>query len=142
MTIGVSFDGAHCLDDLGLYLTNASIGAPEVQTNYIDVPGRDGQLDLSTALTGAVRYKNRTIELTFATAKRVSGKEWHALLSDVSNLLHGQEKTIAFDGDDYYYKGRCTVTDFAVEGEKHTLTVSCNCEPYKYSASDSYVKSL
>ena len=44
-----------------MYLTDADIGFPEVRTNYVDVPGRDGMLDLSTALDGEIHYQDRTI---------------------------------------------------------------------------------
>lgn len=92
MVIGVSFDGVHCLNDMGIYLTNADIGTPDARTNYVKVPGRDGLLDLTESLTGDIRYGNREIKLSFATEKRISQKDWQDLLSYVSNVLHGQKK--------------------------------------------------
>lgn len=137
MTIGVSFDQQHCLDDLGMYLTDAEIGLPEVRTGYLDAPGRDGLIDLTTALTGSVQYRNRTITLTFQTTPRLCGRaSWQAWLSEVSGALHGQVRQIKFDGDSGYYSGRCAVESFVREGELMTLTVVCDCSPYKVSSTD------
>ena len=62
---GVTLNEKHCTRDLGLYLTDAVIAAPEVQTSYALVPSRDGYLDLSTALDGEIHYKGREIKLSF-----------------------------------------------------------------------------
>ena len=59
----VFFDGKDTYTEYGLLLASKSISLPEVRTNMIDVPGRDGLLDASEVLTGEVTYKNRTIVL-------------------------------------------------------------------------------
>ena len=38
---------------------------PDVKTNYIDIPGGNGSLDLTEALTGYPLYSNRTGSLNF-----------------------------------------------------------------------------
>ena len=67
---GVTLNEKHCTRDLGLYLTDAVIAAPEVQTSYASVPGGDGYLDLSTALDGEIHYKGREIKLSFRIRDR------------------------------------------------------------------------
>lgn len=129
--IGVTLGGYHCETDLGLILTDADIQLPDVRTSLVDVPGRDGLLDLSEAVDGTVRYKNRKITLKFATLERVSGQKWNELLSNVSDKIHGQKMKIEFDGDGYYYEGRCSVDKFSVNGNRQELTISCDCDPYK-----------
>ena len=48
--------------DWGLTLTGWQLSAPEYKSNFVSVPGRDGDLDLSTALTdGEPRYNNREL---------------------------------------------------------------------------------
>lgn len=129
--IGVTLGGYHCETDLGLILTDADIQLPDVRISLVDVPGRDGLLDMSEAVDGTVRYKNRKITLKFATLERVSGQKWNELLSNVSDKIHGQKMKIEFDGDDYYYEGRCSVDKFSVDGNRQELTISCDCDPYK-----------
>ena len=41
------------------------ISPPECKTHYVDVPGSNGKLDLSTALTGYPLYENRTGSIEF-----------------------------------------------------------------------------
>ena len=53
----VFFDGKDTYAEYGLLLASKSISLPEVRTNMIDVPGRDGLLDASEVLTGEVTQK-------------------------------------------------------------------------------------
>ena len=78
----VFFDGKDTYTEYGLLLASKSIALPEVRTNMIDVPGRDGLLDASEVLTGEVTYKNRTITLKLTGVDTVSGKTWPATISD------------------------------------------------------------
>lgn len=129
---GVTLNEKHCTRDLGLYLTDAVIAAPEVQTSYASVPGGDGYLDLSTALDGEIHYKGREIKLSFETSRRFAGKNWPELLAQFYELVHGQSLKLCFDEDpDWYYTGRGTATDFTRSGEKLTLKASVYCQPYK-----------
>jgi len=55
-------------DDLGLYLKSYSYTPPEVKTEYVSVPGREGDLDFTESLygdNGTVHYGNGTLELVF-----------------------------------------------------------------------------
>ena len=55
MIYGVTLGGKHTYRDWGLLpKTRPTIAPPKVRTNYVDVPGLDGALDLSEALTGRV----------------------------------------------------------------------------------------
>lgn len=139
---GVTLNEKHCARDLGLYLTDADIDAPEVQTSYAAVPGRDGYLDLSTALDGEIHYKSREIKLSFETSRHFAGKNWPELLAQFYELVHGQSLNLCFDEDpDWYYTGRGTVTDFTRSGEKLTLKASVYCQPYKVSKTSSSAES-
>ena len=42
----------------------AIVSVPKVQTNFIKVPGRDGNLDYTDALDGNVHYESRTFGVT------------------------------------------------------------------------------
>ncbi len=143
MITGVSFDGLHCQKDLGMLLAQKEIGLPETQTNYIEVPGRNGSIDFTEALSGKIAYRDRIITLTFVTCKNVSKEEWPVFLSNVLNSIHGRKMKIIFDDDpDNYYYGRCEVSEFQTSWGKQTVVVECTCEPYKYDVADPSVKSL
>lgn len=139
---GVTFDGIHT-DSWGLILTDAEIGLPEVKTSTVSIPGADGVLDLTEALTGAVCYGNRELKLTFETTAKYSGSSWAELLSTLSAALHGQRKSIVFDDDpDWAYQGRCTIDTFETSRYHQTVVIRCDCDPYKVGTSDSTQRSL
>jgi hypothetical protein len=132
MIPGVYIGGKHCWNDYGMILAKKTIGLPTAQTYSVEVPGRNGLLDLSEALTGGVVYSNRTISLSFVTAEKFSGKSWADFLSFLSNDVHGRKTKIVFDEDaTYYYTGRGTVETTEFKNGKMTVSLSFDCEPYK-----------
>lgn len=66
MINGIRFGKYHSYDDFGLILSSVHIPPAAPKTNYVDIPGADGQLDLTEAL-GCVRYQMREAEFVFTT---------------------------------------------------------------------------
>ena len=130
----VFFDGKDTYTEYGLpLLASKSISLPEVRTNMIDVPGRDGLLDASEVLTGEVTYKNRTIALILTGVDTVSGKKWPATLSDFCNKVHGKRVKVTFPEDTaHYYSGRCSVGQVELVKNKADNSVTVDCDPWKY----------
>lgn len=129
----VFFDGKDTFAEYGLLLASKSISLPEVRTNMIDVPGRDGLLDASEVLTGEVTYKNRTITLKLTGVDTVSGKKWPATISDFCNKVHGKRVKVTFPEDTaHYYSGRCSVGEVGLVKMMQTIPVTVNCDPWKY----------
>lgn len=130
MIKSVTIGGQDMLTAHGLHLVSKSIGFPEVQTKLVEIPARNGALDLTEALTGAVKYGNREVSMSFY----YRGADADSKASEVANLLHGRKFEIAFDDDPaFYYVGRLTVS--TTLHQKRTVlsaTVSADCEPYKY----------
>lgn len=129
----VFFDGKDTYAEYGLLLASKSISLPEVRTNMIDVPGRDGLLDASEVLTGEVTYKNRTITLKLTGVDMVSGKTWPATISDLCNKVHGKRVKITFPEDTaHFYSGRCSVGQVELVKMMQTIPVTVDCDPWKY----------
>lgn len=129
----VFFDGKDTYTEYGLLLASKSISLPEVRTNMIDVPGRDGLLDASEVLTGEVTYKNRTITLKLTGVDNVTGKIWPATISDFCNKVHGKRMKITFPEDTtHYYIGRCSVGKVGLVKMMQTIPVTVDCDPWKY----------
>lgn len=129
----VFFDGKDTFAEYGLLLASKSISLPEVRTNMIDVPGRDGLLDASEVLTGEVTYKNRTITLKLTGVDTVSGKKWPATISDFCNKVHGKRVKVTFPEDTaHYYSGRCSVGKVELVKMMQTIPVAVDCDPWKY----------
>lgn len=128
---GVRFDEKHSYHDFGLILSSREITLPEPKTMTIDVPGRDGVIDLTEAITGEVKYKNRKLTLTFTALHVIS--RWGAVVSKLANYLHGKRMRIIFDDDAlFYWYGRCTINQFKTDRTLATIVVNCDVEPYKY----------
>ena len=130
---GVTFGDYHSYNNFGLLLDAKHIGAPEVKTTYIDVPGADGVLDYTEAF-GGIKYGNR--QLSFGFGKLAGIAAQIADITTIKNALHGRRLHITLDDDSgYYYVGRVSVGDWESDYESHmieSLTITCDCEPYKY----------
>lgn len=134
---GVKFGEFHSWDDFSLILAQKIIGTPSPKTEEIDIPGGDGVLDL-TDFFGEVKYNNR--ELSFEYSTIVPQSEFMDLFSRVQNALHGKKMQIVLDDDpDWFYIGRITVSEWKAEKAVGTLTIDCDCEPYKYRMNETVV---
>lgn len=112
--------------DYGLIVAPYAIPMPEPQTNFVEIPGRDGALDLSEAF-GAVRYADRTIPLTlYARAP------FDTLLSSFAADVHGRRMNVIFDRDTtYYYDARIMIEDVERHWGYSELSLECRAKPYK-----------
>jgi len=130
---GVQFDNIHTLNDWGMYIVNRQENKPPVPKTYkIDIPGGNGSLDLTEALLGDLVYENREITCeVYVVGKDV--QDWAPFYSEVLAALHGRKMKIVFDDDpSYYYIGRVAVEKWK-SGRRHAeLTITCDCDPFKY----------
>ena len=132
MMYGVTFGTKHSYNDWKLITKSRPvIGSPSPKTNYIDVPEADGKLDFTEALTGEVKYNNRTIEFEFTVIE--ARNRWTGLYSEIMNYLHGKKMKLVFDEDpNNYYVGRFEVNEWKSDKRTSTLTITGDVEPYKY----------
>lgn len=124
-----------------ILLDGYTLSPPEPKTYTVDVPGGDGVIDLTQALTGDVAYSNRNQEFTFLV---VDTENFEKVKTEVSNFLHGK----AFDYNmtmdpEYTYHGRFTVTDYqhqstANHGIVGAIKVKVSAEPYKLKGHKAY----
>lgn len=123
--------------DWHLVLTAKDITPPEPKTNYVELDGMDGTLDLTESLTGEVRYKDRTVTATFWT-NHGNRKEREKLLKDITRALHGKKiPIIEPDDTDHYFIGRVKITSSQNTLAYMEFTIEAICEPWRYALSDS-----
>lgn len=106
-----------------------------VKTNYIDVPGADGQLDLTESLTGYPVFNNREGSLEFIVANGYR-RSWAEGFSRFANWLHGKKLRVVLDDDpEYFYEGRFSLNEWKSnnDGTWSNVTIDYNLKPYKYS---------
>ena len=126
--------GTHQQEEFGLLPKQVIISPPEAKTYLVPVPGRNGSLDFTEALTdGQVVYNDRLLTITmycFAEEERLPEME-----TACRNALHGQKLNIVMDCDPgYYYRGRLSV-DWVSEDNIDIATITATCDPYKYKLS-------
>lgn len=112
--------------DYGLIVASYAIPMPEPQTSFVEIPGRDGALDLSEAF-GTVRYTDRIIPLTlYARAP------FDLLTSSFAADVHGRRMNVIFDRDPaYYFDARVTVEGVERHAGYCELSLECRARPYK-----------
>ena len=139
LTIGISIyveDSGktyHTLDDWGCALGNNNyIGDPEMETTYITVPGRNGMIDASEAVSGRRIYKKRA--LSFELAAVHSRLSWDGVISALRNNVNGRVCHLILDNDqNYFWKGRVYINGFDRFRELGTFRLEVPvADPYKY----------
>lgn len=122
--------------DWDLILTAKDITPPEPKIYNVDIDGMDGSLDLTEALTGGVVYNNRTITAEFWTdhGKRSDRVK---LLDTIRQAIHGKKVTIVEPDDPgHYFIGRIAIKAESNNLAFATISIECDCEPYKYALED------
>ena len=127
---GIYFDDIHSYFDLNLILAPFVPVPAEPKTNYIDITGGDGSLDLTEGL-GEVKYKDRNFAFTFSV-NPLDKMTFDEKVSQVSNALNGKRCRITLDRDpDYYWEGRCIVDKYAQNKALKQISVKATVRPYK-----------
>lgn len=122
-------------------LSSWSLTAAEHRSQYVQVPGRDGDLDLSTALTdGTPRYGSRTLT---ATLERSDGTrlEREAAIDTMINWLDGWRMDIRIPDDDaHYLQGRVHVARVYNDPAHAAVSISAVCDPWRYNNYETVVR--
>lgn len=112
--------------DYGLIVAPYAIPMPEPRTSFVDIPSRDGALDLSETF-GTVRYVDRIISL-----KLYARAPFDAAVSAFAADVHGRRINMIFDRDPaYYYDARITIEDVEKHAGYCELSLECRARPYK-----------
>lgn len=126
--VTVSFDAINSSTHLGLFLTEVKIEEPEPKRTVVDVPCRDGELDLTYALSSSTHYKNRKIKMVFKKTDYTN--TWMTVFSNVANALHGKRMSVSFSND-AAWAWDCFVT-VEPESEYNVGTIEVNCDAFPY----------
>lgn len=116
--------------DFGLILRPIERPKPSPKYNYVSIPAKNGDLDLTEAF-GDVFYDNLSYPLEFNVIDNMN--TWNEKLRTITNYLHGKKMKVTFTDDpNYYYLGRVTVNELSSDRNIGILSLDCNFEPYKY----------
>ena len=108
-----------------------------MKENKLDIPGGDGSIDL-TDFFGEPKYEDVQHKFEFTTIEPQS--DFLSQYSQVKNAIHGKKVRIILDDDPtFFYFGRCHVSSFTSSKGIGTISVECDCEPYKYKLNKTVV---
>lgn len=118
-------------DDWCLIPSSLPVFSPPIpKTKYVDIPGADWHLDLSTALTGDIAYNGREGSWEFYVD--TDRKDWTTIYTDIMEYLHGQSmKAVLEDDPLYFYEGRFSVNEWKSESHHSKIVIDYNVSPYK-----------
>lgn len=103
---------------------------PEVKTQYVDIPGGNGLIDLTESLTSFPVYNNREGSLEFYVEN--GHKEWDTLYSEIMKFLHGKTLSAYLEDDlGFVYVGRFSVNEWKSDKWWSMVTIDYTVYPYK-----------
>lgn len=120
-------------DDLGWLVDFDTMPSPTIRTNYIEIPSRNGVLDL-TEVDGQVYYEQLTFTLV---CQRICRKAHDCLMygRQMMNLFNGKEARVYVGEDEfeeqYYYDSRIQVTNYHREGLVLSVELEISAYPYR-----------
>lgn len=124
-------DCVNTWDNLHLIPTSRPvINSPELKTSSVDIPGSDGKIDLSRALSGFPIYENRIGSLEFIVDPDYD--DWVNVYQKASNYFNGAFRLMALEDDPYWiYSGIFKVNSWTSDIHYSTIVIDYSVKPYK-----------
>lgn len=131
----VWFENKRSYDEWDLFLADVSIEAPEPKRTTIEVPGKDGVLDMTHSFGDRIRYGERQITLTFHIKDYKQGWQWR--FSEIYTAINGRRLRVVIEPDiDWYWDCYCKVENAESSGNHAEVVIRCMAYPYKYRVNE------
>ena len=121
-------------------LTGWGFSNPTAKESFVEVPGYNGRLDLSTVLTdGEPYYGSRTFEATFESSEGTR-LEREERINRMINKIDGWRFNITLPDDDMHYiNGRVRVERLYNDLAHASVRVTAICDPWRYNTTETVV---
>ena len=97
----------------------------------VDIPGKDGTLDITDYLIGRPTYSDRKGSFEFYVSN--DGTSWTARRASIASFLNGKKmKMILEDEPQYYYYGRFFFKEWRSEPQFSKVVIDYQVGPYRY----------
>lgn len=134
-----TLDGATTYDsvtDWGFTLTHCDEQKPAPKWERIDVPGGNGSVDVSAALSGDIPFEDRIVDLTFSKLCADHDAAFE-LANDVAAAVHGKQMQLqtpdAYTDGNTWYTGDVEITECRFEDRGCEIDVRAVCSPFRLS---------
>ena len=110
------------------------INPPTQKRQTIDIPGANGQLDISNSLTHYPVFNNRQGQLQFAVLNDIPGHDWLTIYTKIMKFLQGNSvKFFLEDDPKWFYEGQVWVDnwDSRSDGTWSEVTLGYDVQPYR-----------
>lgn len=132
---GMKIGEFHSYKDFGLVPTSKPvINLPSPKLEYLDIPRRQGEIDITESLTGEVIYEMRTGFFEFLVSDT---EKWQEVYRKLLSTVHSKRTNLVLDTEkDYVYQGMLWVSEFKSDKNYSLITLDYKLEPYKYALED------
>jgi hypothetical protein len=104
---------------------------PEYKQNLLEIPGRNGPVDVNKYTFGRPVYGARTGDIEFILDPDYID-DWPDIYSDMMRYFQGQERCAVLRDDRYfYYKGFFSVSELTPDESWDTVKLNYTLEPFK-----------
>lgn len=121
-------------------LAALAFGKATANESYVEVPGHNGPLDLSTVLTdGEPYYGSREFEAVLESSEGTR-LEREQRINHMVNTLDGWRFNIILpDDQEHYINGRVRVEKLYNDTAHASVRVTATCDPWRYNNSETVV---
>ena len=108
---------------------------PSPTYKYVDIPGRDGQLDLTDYLIGRPTFSDRKGTFEFIVASQY--RNVNALRQELASFFKGQRMEVTLNEErNIKYKGRFFFRGLTPDKSYSRVTIEYQVDPYRYDSSN------
>lgn len=116
--------------DFHLHLLEVTLGTPEIKTENIDIPGRNGALDYTEAATGYPTYENAKHVLKF-DFRDGTYQSWINRATTIRSALHGKRLPVMLGIGTYYYDARISVDTEKINQYYSGIDITLDAAPFR-----------
>lgn len=129
---GLLLNGINTWDEWHLIPSSRpDIAMPGISEKYLEIPGRDGSIDLSEWLAGRITYGDREGSLEFYHQNGY--EDYETVRRAMAHYFHGRTlKMILEDDPGYYYEGRFRLNGWKSDASHSKVVIDYRLRPYKW----------
>lgn len=115
------------------------VAPPTLKSRYVNIPGGNGSLDLTEALTKFPVYEMRQGSWEFVVVNdffepvTVPLSDWQTRYSGIMAAIHGRKATVVLEDDPtHFYTGRLEVESWQSGAKASAITIKYTLDPFRH----------